>query len=156
MEKISFELPAYEGFIPEMRTIIRNVAHDFGFNEQEAYEIVLVVDEVCNNAIEHGSKGRYKNVKLECKFDKQKVEITVKDSGCPQFNIEEVLKHAQELMEERTAKPMLKRGLGLVIVQKYVDSLNVISSLQGTEVKMIKRGHKVSKTGYHMHSLLLV
>jgi len=156
MEKINFEVLAYEGFVPEMRTLIGHIARDFGFSDQEAYEIVLVIDEVCNNAIEHGSKGRYKNVNLECKFDKQEVEISVQDSGSPQFNVEEALKHDQELMEERTAKPMLERGLGLIIVQKCVNSLNIISSPHGTEVKMVKKSHKISGTGYQMSSVLSV
>jgi anti-sigma regulatory factor (Ser/Thr protein kinase) len=146
----------YEGFIPEIRTVIGHIARDFGFNDQEAYEIVLVIDEVCNNALEHGSKGKYKNVSLECKFDKQEVEITVKDSGSHQFNVEEALKHNQELMEERTAKPMLERGLGLVIVQKCVDSLKIVSSSLGTEVKMVKKSHKDSGNGYQISSVLSV
>ena len=152
MEKISFDVQTYEGFIPEIRTVIGHIARDFGFNVQEAYEIVLVIDEVCNNALEHGSKGRYKNIKLECKFDQQEVEITVQDSGSPHFNVEESLKHDQELMEQRTAKPVLLRGLGLIIVQKCVDSLNIISSSQGTEVKMVKKSHEKYRNGYLMVS----
>ena len=152
MEKINFIVPAYEGFIPEIRTVIGRIARDFGFNDNEAYEIILAIDEVCNNAIEHGSRGRYKHVNLECKFDKQEVEITVRDSGSPQFNVAEALKHDQELMEQRSAKPVLLRGLGLIIVQKCVDSLNITSSSQGTEVKMFKKCHEEYQNGYQMAS----
>jgi len=156
MEKFNFVLSAYEGFIPEIRTVVRHIARDFGFDDEEGYKIILAIDEVCNNAIEHGSKGSYKNVRLECKFDQQEVVITVQDSGSPQFNVEEALKRDQELMEERTAKPVLKRGLGLIIVKKCVDSLNIVSSSHGTEVRMVKKSHKDPGTGYQMSSMLSI
>jgi anti-sigma regulatory factor (Ser/Thr protein kinase) len=147
MQEITFEMPAYIGFVPGLRTAMSRIAGTIGFNDKEMYEIETVTDEVCTNAIEHGSKGTEKHITVECKFDKQYMEIIVKDSGSPQFNAEKALKEGQRLMEEEAAKPMLdtiRRQRGLMIVKNYVDTLDIKSHPQGTVVKMVKKGNNTS------------
>jgi anti-sigma regulatory factor (Ser/Thr protein kinase) len=123
------------------------IAGSIGFNDKEMYEIETVTDEICTNAIEHGSKGTDKNITVECKFDSQYMEIVVKDSGSPQFNVQEALKEGKRLMEEESAKPTLdtiRRQRGLMIVKNYVDTLDITSHLNGTVVKMVKKGQATS------------
>ena len=91
MHEIKITMSAYFGFVPGIRTGIWRVAVNFGFNDKEVYEIETVIDEICNNAIEHGSKGKDNKVSLVCKFDKRFIEISIKDSGSPEFNVEEII-----------------------------------------------------------------
>ena len=136
-----FEIPAYMEFVPLIRATIENIAYLFSFNDKDAYGLKLAVDEICNNAIEHGSKGEDKKITIECQFDNKVATISVKDSGSPEFNIEEVLREGQKLMEEEATKTKLdtiRRKRGLIIVQKYVDTLDIISNPYGTIVKMVK------------------
>jgi anti-sigma regulatory factor (Ser/Thr protein kinase) len=135
-------MSAYFGFVPGIRTGIGRVAVNFGFNDKEVYEIETVIDEICNNAIEHGSKGNNSTVSLDIKFDKRFIEISVKDSGSPQFNVEEVLKEGERLMAEEAKKPILdtiRRKRGLMIVKKYVDKMDIKTSSDGTVVSMVKK-----------------
>jgi anti-sigma regulatory factor (Ser/Thr protein kinase) len=135
-------MSAYFGFVPGIRTGIGRVAVNFGFNDKEVYEIETVIDEICNNAIEHGSKGKNNAVSLVCKFDKRYIEISIKDSGSPDFNVEEIIKEGQRLMEEEAQKPILdtiRRKRGLMIVKKYVDMMDIKSNADGTVVNMMKR-----------------
>jgi anti-sigma regulatory factor (Ser/Thr protein kinase) len=135
-------MSAYFGFVPGIRTGIGRVAVNFGFNDKEVYEIETVIDEICNNAIEHGSKGKNNAVSLVCKFDKRYIEISIKDSGSPDFNVEEIIKEGQRLMEEEAQKPILdtiRRKRGLMIVKKYVDTMDIKSNADGTVVNMMKR-----------------
>ena len=144
MIEVKFEIPAFVGFVPIIRTAIENIAYLFSFNDKDAYELKLAVDEICNNAIEHGSKGEDKKITIECQFDNKVATITIKDSGSPEFNVEEVLREGQKLMEEEAAKPKLdtiRRKRGLIIVQKFVDTLDIISNPYGTIVKMVKTVH---------------
>jgi anti-sigma regulatory factor (Ser/Thr protein kinase) len=148
VQEIKITMSAYFGFVPGIRTGLGRVAVNFGFNDKEVYEIETVLDEICNNAIEHGSKGKDNTVSLEIKFDKRYIEINVKDSGSPQFNVEEVLKEGQRLMEEEAQKPILdtiRRKRGLMIVKKYVDTMDIKSNADGTVVSMLKRSRTSEK-----------
>ena len=144
MQEITFEMPAYMGFVPGLRTAMSRIAGTIGFDDKEMYEIETVTDEICTNAIEHGSKGEDKNITIECQFNNKVATITVKDSGSPNFNVEEVLREGQKLMEEEAAKPKLdtiRRRRGLIIVQKIVDTLDITSNPNGTLVKIVKKFH---------------
>ena len=99
MIEVKFEIPAYLGFVPIIRTAIERMAHLFSFNGKDAYELKMAFDEICNNAIEHGSKGEDKKINIECQFNNKVATITIKDSGSPEFNVEE----AQITSEMRAA-----------------------------------------------------
>ena len=53
-----------------------------GFDDEQIFDLALVVDEAYVNAIEHGAEGK-KETKLEIKFLKfeDKLEISIKDCG---------------------------------------------------------------------------
>jgi len=144
MQEITFEMPAYMGFVPGLRTAMSRIAGTIGFNDKEMYEIETVTDEICTNAIEHGSQGKNKHITVECKFDTKYMEIIIKDSGSPRFNVEKAFKEGQRLMEEESAKPVLdtiRRQRGLMIVKSYVDALDITSHPYGTVVRMIKKSN---------------
>jgi anti-sigma regulatory factor (Ser/Thr protein kinase) len=156
MIEVKFEIPAYVGFVPVIRSAIERIAYLFSFNEKDAYELKLVIDEICSNAIEHGSKGEDKKISIECQFDNKVAIITVKDSGSPEFNVEESLREGQKLMEEEAAKTKLdtiRRKRGLIIVQKFVDTLDILSNPNGTIVKIVKKSHDKSLEPY-LNSLI--
>ena len=147
MQEITFEMPAYMEFVSGVRTAMSRIAGTIGFNDKEMYEIETVTDEICTNAIEHGSKGTDKHITVECKFEKQYMEIIVKDSGSPKFNVDKVFEKGQRLMEEEAAKPILdtiRRQRGLMIVKNYVDALHITSHPHGTIVKMVKKSNNKS------------
>ena len=114
MQEFKFEMPANLEFVPVIRVAIQSIAFIFGFNDKEAYEIEFVVDEICNNAIEHGSKGKGNVITMECKFDKQYVEINFKDSGSPHFKVDEILE--EDVLQLETAFQSLedRRGVNLI------------------------------------------
>jgi serine/threonine-protein kinase RsbW len=144
MQEITFEMPAYMGFVPGLRTAMSRIAGTIGFNDKEMYEIETVTDEICTNAIEHGSQGKDKHITVECKFDTKYIEIIIKDSGSPRFNVEKAFKEGQKLMEEESAKPILdtiRRKRGLMIVNSYVDALDITSYPHGTVVRMVKKSN---------------
>ena len=145
MEKIEMEISPNYVFIPGVRVCISRIAYNFGFDEQESYQIETVVDEICSNAIEYGSLGKDKKIRLECAFDKDEMELIVQDSGGREFNVEEVfqrnLKSLQDEITEGVSSEEVKRGRGLIIVQKLVDKLDIKTHKDGTTVRIIKKRH---------------
>ena len=147
MEQIKFSIPAQLGFISGIRTALGRISYNFGFTDKDAYEIETVIDEICNNAIMHGINKEDKHIIVECGFETKIIEIMVKDGGSTEFNVEKVLDNSRKLMEddtERKINALLDRGggLGLIIVQKYVDKIEITSQPDGTSVKIVKFGHR--------------
>jgi serine/threonine-protein kinase RsbW len=146
VQKITLTIPAQLGFLPGIRTALGRISYNFGFSDKDVYEIETVVDEICSNAVIHGSSGKDEHITIECGFDTQVIEISVKDSGSSAFDVEKVLENTKKLMRddtERKINALVEQGggLGFIIVQKYVDKVEFITHPDGTEVNLIKFGH---------------
>lgn len=145
MGKLKIEIPNEFSFVRGVRVCVSNIASNFGFSDREAYQIETIVDELCNNAIEHGggrNKGskRENTVKIECSFKPGELELFVNDSGGEGFNLKDVLRRNKQLVQKnRLSDNLDKRGRGLLIIQRFVDELKVNTSKGGTVVKIIKK-----------------
>ncbi len=145
MVAIKMELPASLFFIPGVRVCIARIAYNFGFNDRESYHIETIVDEVCNNAIEYGGRGKNPKITLTCKFQKGVMEMIVKDSGGNKFNVEDVFRRNIKMLQNEISRNALEqplRGRGLIIVQKLVDKLAIKTAKSGTTVRIIKKTTK--------------
>jgi len=132
--KILITLPTHAYFMSGIRdftlSLIRNTTD---FSEQWAYRFQSVVDELCNNAIEHGSKPG-EEIKITFIYTPlNNIEIIVEDSGTGEHP-----KKAAELkvlIENKIEKdlPMTSlRGRGLSkIVHEWTDELEFIDKPEG-------------------------
>lgn len=142
MDWIKMELTPNFSFVPGIRSCISRTAYNFGFDDREAYHIEIVIDEICNNAIEYGSKKKGGKIKLECKFHKNEMEFILKDFGGKQFNVDDALQKGFDLLKEEVSKAATQepsRGRGLIIVKKLVDRLEIKTGKKGTQVRIIKK-----------------
>lgn len=69
-------------YLDSVRKKAEEIAEQMGFDEDQIFDLALVVDEAYVNAIEHGAEGKTET-KLEIKFlvFDDKLEISIKDSG---------------------------------------------------------------------------
>lgn len=142
MEWLKMEISPNFSFVPGIRSCISRTAYNFGFDDREAYHIEIVIDEICNNAIEYGSKKRNGKIKLECKFTKNEMEFILKDYGGKEFNVDDALSKNFNLLKDEVTKGEMdtpRRGRGLIIVKKLVDRLDIKTGKNGTQVRFIKR-----------------
>lgn len=126
--EIKIQLPTNAYFMSGIRdftlALIRNMTD---FSETWAYRFQSVVDELCNNAIEHGSDQNDKILITFYTQPDQSIKISVEDNGTnPQaLNAEQILK----IMEANRKKSMTElgiRGRGLAfIVDKWTDKLEI-------------------------------
>lgn len=125
--KISITLPTNAYFMSGIRdftlSMIKNMTQ---FSEQWAYRFQSVVDELCNNAIEHGSaKGHEIIVSFIQNPNDQSIEIIVDDTGTGKDKI--TAEKLRAILAERTkADYAFKtiRGRGLAkIVSAWSDEL---------------------------------
>jgi anti-sigma regulatory factor (Ser/Thr protein kinase) len=124
--KISIILPTHAYFMSGIRdftlSLIRNTTD---FSEQWAYRFQSVVDELCNNAIEHGSKPG-EDIKITfINYPQKSIEISVEDTGTGEkpMKAEEIKKYVEKMAEREVILDKL-RGRGLAkIVKEWTDEL---------------------------------
>lgn len=140
--KISITLPTNAYFVSGIRDftlgLIRNMTD---FNEQWAFRFQSVVDELCNNAIEHGSKPGEEITITFLNYAHESIEITVEDSGTgpDKMSVDDL----RQLVKERTTPGYIHsgiRGRGLSkIVSEWTDELNFEKSTKGGTAVHIKK-----------------
>lgn len=140
--KITITIPTNAYFMSGIRdftlSLIKNTTH---FSEKWAFRFQSVVDELCNNAIEHGSaKGESITVTFICHPEKS-VEIIVEDTGTGPVKIK--ASDLQKLVEERREPNYVFQGIrgrGLPkIVSEWTDELEFTDKPDGgIKVKVTK------------------
>lgn len=125
--EIRIAIPTQAYFLSGIRDFVINLTKNLtGFSSQWAYRFQAVVDELCNNAIEHGSKpGEFIKVTLISTKNKT-LEVVVEDTGTGKEKM--TAKQLTALLQERkqmmTGQYLGFRGRGLPkIVGEWTDEL---------------------------------
>lgn len=142
MEKMNIEFQADFNFIPGTRLGIARLSNYYKFTEHEAYQIATVVDELCNNAVEHGSKSPADKVLVECEITDGDLRLKVKDSGNKKLDINEIFSNNKRRLELGWhEEEICQRGRGLLVVQRFVDNIAIEQGENGTTI-LIRKLHK--------------
>ncbi len=161
--EILIVLPTQAYFISGIRDFTLHMTQNLtGFSEKWAYRFQAIVDELCNNAIEHGSEPG-KDIKI--KFISTKgvsLEVSVEDTGTSKekMTAEQLTSLLKERKQMMTAQYLGFRGRGLPkIVGEWTDEVifeNVTGG--GIRVKIKKYLRKeddtVSSVGNTNHIVL--
>jgi anti-sigma regulatory factor (Ser/Thr protein kinase) len=124
--EITITMPTQAYFLSGIRDFTLNlIKNTTEFSEQWAYRFQSIVDELCNNAIEHGSKeGELIKIIFQ-NSPKQYIQIIVEDSGTGKEHLN--AKTINDLVESRKSQNILNgliRGRGLPkIVAEWTDEL---------------------------------
>jgi len=131
-KKISFRF-SDPGFINIMRKTAEQLATAMGFDENRIFDISLLIEEACINAIEHGSKPDKKPIVMITFYVyKDSLEMHIQDSGCG-------FKPSKNTMETALKTIDSTRGRGLGLMQSLSDDFELSSTPgAGTKVKLIK------------------
>lgn len=124
---VEIALPTQAYFISGIRDFTLNMTKNLtGFSEKWAFRFQAIVDELCNNAIEHGSQA---GQMIKIKFTSTKnvsLEVEVQDTGTAKekmtaAQLTELLKERKQMM---TAQYLGFRGRGLPkIVAEWTDDV---------------------------------
>lgn len=132
--EIKIELPTNAYFMSGIRdftlSMIRNMTD---FSEQWAYRFQSVVDEICNNAIEHGSSKDDSIYITFVTYPNQAIEIIVDDNGSnPESGTAEQINKKIEENAKLEINQIGIRGRGLAfIVQQWTDELEISDREKG-------------------------
>jgi len=125
-----FEKPCYLRVIRDNTEVI---ARRMGFDEDQVFELAMIVDEAYANAIEHGARTSCESqLEVEFLIFKDRLEVCVKDTGCG-FDLSGV----QIPKNLRSFNSTRGRGLGLISLLS--DRYELISSPgAGTTLRFTK------------------
>jgi len=163
--KITITLPTHAYFMSGIRdftiSLIKNTTE---FSEQWAYRFQSVVDELCNNAIEHGSKPG-EDIKITFIYNPdESIEIDVEDSGTgmnPKKAADIKLLVDQFVQQNIPMANIRGRGLAK-IVHEWTDELEFIDKPEGglkvrvvkylthIETEVLKKGFAYSEDKTHI------
>lgn len=112
---VSLLLPARASVVPPTRRLVVGLLRSKGFSEKETFILETIVDELANNAIEHG-RPPDKVFHLELKFSKSKTVLSVRNSS------RELSEAERKELAEKYAHPKMTpgslRGRGIVLVKR--------------------------------------
>jgi anti-sigma regulatory factor (Ser/Thr protein kinase)/anti-anti-sigma regulatory factor len=137
-EKIYIQFPPYLKIVPPLRQLISRIARQKGYGNRDSFRIETIVDEICNNAVEHGKNAPGEMIDLAVTIDPDKIEIDVRNISDP-----EKLETLTALLvpnkdSDKKTKVDVKRGRGLTLIKMLCDELSVDSTEQGTSVHVKK------------------
>ncbi|MBU1446578.1 ATP-binding protein [Patescibacteria group bacterium] len=148
--RIKIILPTTAYFMSGIRDFTLSLIHNMtDFSEQWAYRFQSVVDELCNNAIEHGSRPGEEIQITFINNTSDSLEIVVEDSGTGEHPMKAA--ELDKLIEEKSKSSELDmtslRGRGLTkIVKEWTDELRFEDKVDGGLRVIVKKYLHDTKT----------
>jgi anti-sigma regulatory factor (Ser/Thr protein kinase) len=135
---IKLKIPSAVFYIEPIRAFIGNLAQNLGFSRKRVADIQLVIDEICSNAIHHGSIDATVGVKLRIRIDTHSLEILVRDTGSLHTGEKSWLTHDRLSEIEESRSPSSESGHGIFIAKSLADTHEMQpNSAGGTDVRVV-------------------
>jgi anti-anti-sigma factor len=134
-EKVWLSFPSELNLVPPVRQLVSQIARQKGYGERDSFRIETIVDEICNNAVEHGVPDTIRDIELFIKIDRKKIEIEVVNLSDPK-KINSLKAISKSILGTNEKK--LERGRGLSLIKMLSNDLAIDFSGKGTTVHVTK------------------
>lgn len=119
-QKFNLKVSSITENLEIIREFIHNLAVKGGFNDEDAYQIELAVDEACTNVIKHAYKFNDRRIiDINVYLYTNKMEINISDKG-KGFD----LKKLTEPDLKEYAHAAKRGGLGIHLMRSLMDEVN--------------------------------
>jgi len=133
-QTIKVAMPPLLAAVPAVRRFASGIARQKGYSSRDAFRIETIVDEIANNAVEHGDKAQ-SGVSLEIKINRHRFELQVSN----RTRVENAQHLRQILAESSEDKANFgQRGRGIALVKLISQSIDVSIDTAGTRVTVTK------------------
>ena len=140
---IQLQIPSVAFYIEPVRAFVGNLAQSLGFSRKRVADIQLVLDEICSNAVRHGSADATVGVKLCISIDTDALEIIVRDTGGRHTGEKNWLTHERLSEIEMNRSPSNESGHGIFIAKSLADMHKMQPNRDGgTDVRVAFRFSK--------------
>ena len=142
IESIIIKIPPNLKVVPMTRKMIRQTVEFKGYGRREAFQVETIVDELCNNAIEHGYDGGSLGIELALAIGRDRIEINVSNgthySKYGENGSRDIINVMEKYIENPSHTIDESRGRGLALVKMLSNEFEIDSSEYGTCVHVIK------------------
>ena len=137
---IQLHIPSAAFYIEPVRAFVGNLAKSLGFSRKRVADIQLVLDEVCSNAVHHGSVNATVGIQLCIRIDTHALEILVRDTGTRQGEKKGWLTEERLSEIEMKRSPNNESGHGIFIAKSLSDMHEMRTNESGgTDVRVVFR-----------------
>ena len=134
-EHIEIHLPSRLWYIEPVLALLKQVAQQLGFCQQRVADIQLAIDEICGNAIEHGSEGDDKGIAISIDVNDHQLDILVRDKGTQDRGDWLTSGNLDKIYQRRA--PDRERGHGIYMVEQLSDEVKMEPNAHGgTDVRV--------------------
>ena len=134
-EHIEIQLPSRLWYIEPVLALLKQLAQQLGFCQPRIADIQLAIDEICGNAIEHGSEGNDTGIIISIDVNDHQLDILVRDKGTQDRGDWLTAEKLKEIYQRRA--PDRERGHGIFMVEKLSDEVKMEpNSFGGTDVRV--------------------
>jgi serine/threonine-protein kinase RsbW len=131
----SLHVPSSTENLVMIREFVTSIGEQAGLPPAEIMKLETAVDEACSNVIEHAyGSDVTKEVSVRATLDDQILEITVTDTGIGFDPSTVEQKGLDKLMRGRKSG-----GLGMLLMRKFMDTVDYSISSDRNELRMVKR-----------------
>lgn len=136
-QTMQLSFPSELRFVPAVRQLVSRIAKQKNYGSRDSFRIETIVDEVCNNAVEHGDSSSGRNVELALNIDRERVELQVTNATNP--DKADVLREMSKSVLN-APRPGIdqKRGRGLALIKMLSNDLQIGFSEEGTSVHVTR------------------
>ena len=123
--------------LKDLRHFTHDVLTSYSIDEKKIHEVILSVDEVCANIIIHSNtKNKIENsyIKIDIQYIEHNLLIEITDPFQHDFDLNQ---HNSLSIKELVLQKK-KGGLGIKIIKKYLDKIEVIKKENHTLYKLHK------------------
>lgn len=121
--KYTYKVPCKKDKLRDIRGFVKEVLDKHGLQEIDVSTLVLAIDEVCANLIIHSHGCNPKeSIEIEIEVDEKGLIFNIIDKA-EIFNIKEY----EEPSIEDIVKKQRKGGIGLILVKRIMDDIEVVS-----------------------------
>ena len=128
-------IPCSKNSLKDIRQFVESTLTGFCVPEMEISMIVLAVDEICANRIIHSNKNNDKlSLRLKIMDAEDGLSFEIMDRGAPFDHNNHEDPSLQSLKEQKR-----KGGLGLMLVKRIMDSIEVTTENNYTVCRLYKK-----------------
>ena len=134
--KYSYKVPCRKEKLRDIRSFVKEVLDKHGLSEIDASTLVLAIDEVCANLIIHAHKCNAKDsIELQIAVSHQNGIVFDIIDNAEIFDIGQY----EEPKLEDIIKKQRKGGLGLILVKRIMDDIEIIRDSPKNICRLTKR-----------------
>lgn len=133
---IKLNVPSDVFYLEAVRVFIGKLSESLRFSKKRIADIQLALDEICSNAVYHGSKCVSSGIQLQITVDTRALEIVVRDKGRDAMQDWSSPQKLAEIQANRS--PNSERGHGLYLIDCLTDVHKLqANAVGGTDVTAI-------------------